>query len=170
MNLSTTSQLADLHPYMAWAIGYILEVAEAYGGRYTITSVTRTAKQQWDLYNSLPTRAARPGCSQHQYGAAIDVLFEETAWQNWWQQAARYFGLTTVSGDPVHVQLIPGADFLRLVEGRDVCPDPTYFRESFPLLGGLVDKLCGTGFTGYQIREGVVTCLPQRQITSLIGE
>jgi len=131
MNLTTSSQLSDLHPYLQQVVRVILEVAEAYGGRYTITSATRTAKAQWDLYRDLYPKAARPGCSQHQYGAAIDVLFEDLAWQTWWLEAVRYFGLTTVSGDEVHAQLIPGRDFLNLVEGMNVCPDPAYHWEVF---------------------------------------
>jgi len=126
MSLSTRSQLASTNPYFAWAIEYILTVADQYRGQYTITSVNRTADKQWELFRQFDSKAVAPGCSQHQYGAAVDVVFSNEAWQNWYLASARNFGLSTVVGDPVHVQLIPGGRFREWTVSQGLCPDPSF--------------------------------------------
>jgi len=138
MSLSTRSQLRSTHPYLAWSIGYILDAASHWGGKFTITSVNRTAAKQQELFRRAGSSAARPGCSQHQYGAAVDVIFEDPRWQDWYLASARNFGLTTVRGDSVHVQLIPGARFREWAEPRGLCPDPNY-----PV--GNIERVCGVG-------------------------
>jgi len=67
-----------------------------------------------------------PGCSQHQYGMAVDVQFSDNLWQEWYLSAARWLGLVTVSGDPVHVQTFPGKNFREVTEAMGLCsiPDP----------------------------------------------
>jgi len=126
MSLSTRSRLSGMHPYMAWAIGFILDHASNRGAKFSITSVNRTASQQWDLYRDFNRVAAKPGCSQHQYGLAADVLFERSDWQNWYLASVRNFGLVTVSGDPVHVQGYPGDRFREGAGSLGLCPDPSY--------------------------------------------
>jgi len=126
MSLSIRSQLANTNPYFAWAVQYILDYAERSGAQFTITSVNRTAEQQWELYRDFNSKAVEPGCSQHQYGAAVDVDFVRDDWQRWWQASARNFGLTTVRGDDVHAQLVPGAQFREWAVRRGFCPDPVY--------------------------------------------
>jgi len=130
MSLSTRSQLAATHPYFAWAVDYILSYAANNGGEFTITSIQRSAQQQWDLYARVNTTAVRPGCSQHQYGAAVDVKFKLPNWQNWYLSSVRNFGLSTVVGDPVHVQLIPGTRFREWSTSQGFCPDPRYPKET----------------------------------------
>jgi len=168
VSLSLRSQLAGTNPYFAWAVEYILEYAQNAGAHFHITSVNRTAQQQFELYRKANSLAVRPGCSQHEYGAAVDVWFERAAWQRWWGASARNFGLTTVSGDPVHAQLVPGAEFREWTTRQGFCPDPSF--ESFPLRGGLIDSYCGTGFTSLQIRPTGFVCGPFDETTSLIGE
>lgn len=126
MSLSLRSQLSGTHPYLEWAAGYILDWADRNGGRYTVTSVHRSAAQQWDLLNRPNSRAAQVGCSQHQYGAALDVVWEKSNWRDWWLASANNFGLSTVPGDPVHVQLIPGGRFKEWASSLGLCPDPSY--------------------------------------------
>jgi len=126
MSLSTRSQLAGMDPYMAWAITYILDFAERRGAKFTITSVNRTDAQQFKLYIQGKGMAVRPGCSQHQYRLAADVEFERADWQNWYLQSVRNFGLTTVQGDPVHVQGFPGSRFREWAVGRGLCPSSSF--------------------------------------------
>ena len=130
VSLSLRSQLANTNPYFAWAVEYILAYAEWAGADFTITSVNRTADQQWDLFRKFDTTAVAPGCSQHQYGAAVDVVFQRADWQRWWGASARNFGLSTVVGDPVHAQLVPGARFREWSTSRGFCPDPNYAVQS----------------------------------------
>jgi len=126
MSLSLRSQLRTANPYFAWAVEYILDVADHYGGRYSLTSVWRTAAEQQALRELPNSTAAQVGCSQHQYGLAADVVFSNTAWQDWYLASARNLGLTTVRGDSVHVQMVPGAQFREWAESRGRCPDPAY--------------------------------------------
>jgi len=128
MSLSIRSQLANTNPYFAWAVEYILTYAQRARANFTITSVNRTAQRQWELWNTPGSFAVQPGCSQHQYGLAVDVSFARDDWQRWWQASARNFGLTTVRGDSVHAQLVPGAEFREWASSHGLCPDPSFQR------------------------------------------
>jgi len=142
MSLALRSQLAGTNPYFRWAVEYILDYAGRAGAHFHITSVNRTAQQQWDLWTAPNSLAVQPGCSQHQYGAAVDVWFERSDWQRWWGASARNFGLTTVRGDPVHAQLVPGADFREWSTSQGLCPDPA-FQHRDPITG--FRRPCHTG-------------------------
>jgi len=126
MSLALRSRLAGLNPYFSWAVEYILTWAEQHGGQFTVTSVNRTEQEQWDLWEDPFSPAVEPGCSQHQYGAAVDVAFDRDDWQRWWQASARNFGLTTVRGDSVHAQLVPGAEFREWTTSQGLCPSPAF--------------------------------------------
>jgi len=128
MGLGWRGRLAEVHPFVGDRIRFILDYAERFGPQFTVTSVVRTAGQQNALFEADPNTAVRAGCSQHQYGLAADVKFNSNSWQNWYLQSARNFGLTTVPGDPVHVQGFPGSAFREWSSGQGLCPDP-----SFPL-------------------------------------
>ena len=103
----------------------ILEVADRYGADYTVTSARRSPAEQEFLWLDCETNT-QPGCSQHQYGLAIDVAFRDPQWQAWYQRAGQHMGLVTVSRDPVHLQAFPG-NLLRphLVRGG-LCPTPGF--------------------------------------------
>jgi len=126
MSLSLRSRLSGLNPYFGWAVEYILTYAQRSGANFSITSVNRTAQEQWALFDSPNSLAVLPGCSQHQYGAAVDVVFSRQDWQRWWLASARNFGLTTVIGDLWHAQLVPGARFREWSRSQGLCPDPRY--------------------------------------------
>jgi len=121
------SKWANVNPYVANRVSRILDVADRYGGRYTVTSGYRNIWQQWQLRSDprgLPV--ADPGCSQHQYGLAMDVKFDDPWWQNWYLRAARTLGLITIKDDPVHVQAFDGSNFRRAVSEMGLCPHPDY--------------------------------------------
>jgi len=142
MSLSIRNRLMGLHPYVSARVEYILEYASRWGPEVSITSTVRTAREQWDLLNRVNSIAAPVGCSQHQYGLAVDVSFQDPNWQNWYLASARNFGLTTVTGDPVHVQAVPGAVFGEFVRSIGLCPDPKY-PPSFPHPDGRVVSFNG---------------------------
>lgn len=143
MSLSLRNKLSGTHPLFAWAIEYILDYATQAGGKFTVTSVNRTAQKQWELFAAPNSKATWVGCSQHQYGLAADVVFEGKGWQEWYLASARNFGLSTVSGDPVHVQLIPGARFGEWSRAQGLCPDPRYPKVTPLPQGTQTASVCG---------------------------
>jgi len=142
MSLSIRNRLMSLHPYVSSRVEYILAYASQYDPVVSITSTVRTAQEQSALFNRVNSLAAPVGCSQHQYGLAVDVLFEDPRWQEWYLASARNFGLTTVSGDPVHVQAVPGSVFKSYVSSLGLCPDPNY-PKTFPHPDGRVVEVDG---------------------------
>lgn len=123
------SKFSGVHPFVADRVRYLLDIADRHGGRYQVTSGVRTGQKQWELYaqnawSGTPT--AEPGCSQHQYGLAMDVQFTRDIWQKWFIRNGVNVGLTSVRGDPVHLQAIPGGQFRAAVEPLNICPDPRY--------------------------------------------
>ena len=143
------SKLSGVHPVVADRVRAILNVVDAHRGEYTITSGYRSLDQQQSLYMDGIT-SARPGCSQHNYGLAVDVLFTGTYrdfWIEFFTQACNYLGLTTVTGDPGHVQAIAGSSFRNLAGAAGLCPAPGYpKRHLFASTSGppsLLDQVCG---------------------------
>jgi len=126
MSLSNRRVLNSVHPWVADRIRYILDYADNWNPRYSITSGVRTAPEQFELYRTPGLLAAQVGCSQHQYGFATDVSFEDPNWQNWYLASARNFGLITVAGDDVHVQAFLGSTFREVVADLGYCPDRRY--------------------------------------------
>jgi len=107
----------------------LLRIADRYGGKYTILSGYRSLNKQFKLWEAqTSTPAAFPGCSQHNYGLAVDVSFTDNRWQRWFMGNAQKIGLQTVVGDRNHLQVLPGADFRRRAEGSGLCPDPAFDR------------------------------------------
>jgi len=179
----------SVHPWLRVRLQWLSEVATIIGSRQSLISGNRTREEQQVLFDRQGTRpVAPPGCSQHQYGFAADAtylpsvlitskarpLLSAAAETNRvMESAAHHVQLTTVSNDPGHLQIYPGAQFRVWAIGRGFCspaPPPLVIRESFPLVGGVIDRYCGTGFTSLQIRPTGFICGPATQITSLIGE
>lgn len=86
----------------------LLEVAGHYRIPYRITSLRRSIAEQSRLYRRYlagqhPLPVAPPGCSQHNYGLAFDMVVENTSdlqflaavWKSW----GGYWG---GNRDPVH--------------------------------------------------------------------
>ncbi len=128
MSLATRQALNSVHPYLGDRIRYILEYADNWSPHYHITSGLRTPEEQYRLFIEPNSLAAQVGCSQHQYGLAADVWFEDPSWQEWYLDSARRLGLVTVRGDPVHVQAVPGTNFRWMASSAGLCPDDRYRR------------------------------------------
>ena len=105
------ARLKDLHPQVRPAAEWLVSLAAAQGWDVRITSVRRSMREQQMLYADwirgrriLP--AAKPGCSQHQYGLAWDMVISEDmngprqrAIGGAWGQIGGSWGGQT---DPVH--------------------------------------------------------------------
>jgi len=189
MGLRESRIINSVHPWLGARLQWLSEVARIIGSNQILSSGNRTRGEQLALYNDVRVAVvAYPGCSQHQYGFAADanylpaanitskgrgLLETQAATDRFMQSAAHHVNLTTVNQDPGHLQVYPGNQFRNWAVARGFCnpnPPPRNFPESFPLVGGTVDRYCGTGFTGIVFRPTGFTCLPERFITSLPGE
>lgn len=119
--------MAGVHPALKARVQLILNVAARHGGDYRVSSGLRSREQQDSLFCSPnPFPVARPGCSQHEYGFAVDVVFSRQDWQRWYLAVGGLLGLSTVPNDPVHLQLFPSAIWSRAMRRYPPC------RESRP--------------------------------------
>jgi len=144
---------------------------EALGGVQIYLSGFRTDAEQQRLFQRAGTRpVAAPGCSQHQYGYAVDLAwgllreespighFSPKEIESFMGEVGRILGLTTVARDPGHFQIFPGADFRNWAVLSGFCVPPPPISEPFQRVVGRIEELCGPGFARVQIRRGVVTC------------
>jgi len=131
-----------LHPWLQERVRFILDFADYFEGNYHVTSSLRTAGQQDALLRKGNRFAVPVGCSQHQYGLAVDIEWPDPGWQSWWLGAARAMGLTTVAGDTVHAQAIPGATFRQWAESQGLCPDPAYLPTRVDASVGIFGEYC----------------------------
>lgn len=84
-----------------------LAMAAAAPGTIGLTSGWRSNAQQTALHNQKPNLAAAPGHSNHEFGLAIDMTFQNDAVKRWVHQNASRFGLWfPMDYEPWHVQLI----------------------------------------------------------------
>lgn len=121
------SKFSQIHPYVSRRVKFLLEIADRHGGKYTVTSGNRTPDEQARLMcRGRGHIVAKPGCSQHQYGLAMDVAFKDPRWQDWYLQGARKIGLVTVGKDRVHVQALPANVIVPFLERLNLCPTPRY--------------------------------------------
>jgi hypothetical protein len=76
-------------------------------GEIGLISGWRSHETQAQLHAQKPGLAAEPGHSNHEFGLAIDMSFENAATRNWVHQNAARFGLWfPMDYEPWHVQLI----------------------------------------------------------------
>lgn len=138
MSLGNKRVNNSLHPYLRFWMDWVTASVEALGGNADYLSGFRTDSEQlrlWRLwfYGLRGIRAARPGCSQHNYGQggswAVDVKYwgrtvlhtqELRALAHWQAQKA---GLRFVKGDPNHFQIFQSAEFLTAVRRFGRCRD-----------------------------------------------
>jgi len=151
--------LRGVDPYLQEAMGWLTQVIESWGGGVSFYSGRRTRADQqelWDFCNArrrLPSKlpqvqcpfpVATPGCSQHEYGFAVDAGFFSPRnrlgisdnWNVYAQDLARvYWGLSTVADDPNHFQQYPSSEFLPWVRETGQCrtiPRLSLTRDPFP--------------------------------------
>jgi len=137
--------LRGVDPYLQEAIGWIGSVIESWGGIEYIFSGRRTRQDQQDIWQDCfdrnrtltkspfppcPYPVATPGCSQHEYGFAVDAgysgppsgLMTTPDWTGYAQVLARdYWGMSTVAGDPYHFAMYPTSQFLPWAKETGQC-------------------------------------------------
>lgn len=140
MSLKESRVLGSVHPWLAVRVKWLGDVIAAWGGVQIYLSGFRTEAEQISLMRSLAVKFSRrpvagPGCSQHQYGYAVDVawglLREESAIGEFSPKEindlmgnlGKSIGLVTVRLDPGHFQIFPGAEFKPWAIGSGFC-DP----------------------------------------------
>ena len=130
MNLAMRGQL---NPWLVERIQWIEDMVDYYGGSAIYLSGFRTWREQADLYSkrwrsSRPV--ARPGCSQHQFGMAVDVAFgarfpdavDIGTFERFARDLAVHVDLVTVSNDPGHFQVWPAWEFIQMARQAGFCP------------------------------------------------
>lgn len=153
LSLRESQVLNSVDPWLKIRLEWIIEVYRLVGGRATLTSGRRSLSQQRTLYDQQTNRpAAFPGCSQHNYGFAADILFDrivqitskgrarifpradEIAFGT---RLAHHVGLTTVANDDGHVQMYNGIQFKSWAVNRGLCdPNPPPPLASIPTIPG----------------------------------
>lgn len=84
-----------------------LAMAAAAPGGVSIGSGWRSHEQQTRLHAQKPNLAAAPGKSNHEFGLAIDLSFQNEATRRWVHANARRFGLWfPMDYEPWHIQLL----------------------------------------------------------------
>jgi len=158
--------LRGVSPYIRDAINWITKIVEINGGSATYYSGRRSLREQQELWDfcekrkpsvtrfprvPCPFPVATPGCSQHEYGFAVDAGFFSPAnrlgltssWNDLAQDLGRqYWGLSTVANDPNHFQMYPITTFLPWARETGQCPPPgpilSFTSTSFPHPDGRV--------------------------------
>lgn len=147
MGLRESRIINSVHPWLGERLKWLQEVAVAIGSGQTLISGNRTREEQTVLWEGAGTRpVAAPGCSQHQYGFAADAtwipaarisgggklkVFSTAETFASMESAARFVNLTTVSGDPGHLQMYPGSQFRQWSVSLGLCiptPRPSSFQ------------------------------------------
>jgi len=138
--------LRGVDPYIKEAITWISHTIESWGGTSYIFSGRRTLQDQKELFDDCERRrfhvgkwpvipcpypVATPGCSQHEYGFAVDAGFygppsgrmTTPDWTGYAQVLAReYWGMHTVEKDPFHFAMYPSSEFLPWARETGQCP------------------------------------------------
>ena len=161
MSLSESRALTNVHPWLAVRIRFLREVIDIWGGGQRYLSGFRTVEQQQSLFFRPSERpVAAPGCSQHQYGYAVDVSwlpiinFVQNIQLSGKQtddvmiSLGNQIGLITVAGDPGHFQIFPGSEFKAWAVASGFC-DPDLRRPNFLFQQSEIFRLCGPGSTGF---------------------
>jgi hypothetical protein len=108
----------NLDPRLQYAF---LQLQAAAPGQVSLSSGWRSHDHQAQLYKQKgPKLAARPGHSNHEFGLAIDLSFENAATRRWVHANAQRFGLWfPMDYEPWHAQLI-GIDRHNASGGRQL--------------------------------------------------
>jgi hypothetical protein len=97
-----------------------LAMQAAAPGQVVLGNGWRSNAQQSALFRQKPKLAAKPGQSNHEFGLALDITFENAATRRWVHANARRFGLWfPMDYEPWHVQLI-GVDRHNASGGRQI--------------------------------------------------
>lgn len=118
--------MGDIYDTQTWLrtdprlqYAFLAMAAEA-PGAISVGSGWRSHEQQTALHREKPNLAAAPGKSNHEYGLAIDMTFENAATRRWVHANAARFGLWfPMDYEPWHVQLM-GVDRHNVNGGKQI--------------------------------------------------
>jgi len=119
------ADLLNVHPEVRTRWAALEQAVRRAGYRVTVTSGYRSIEHQRRLYaarqrGEAPYPVAPPGCSEHQYGLAVDAVM--TLPRDWIQGWARWFGLVWAgAGDPVHFGVFTGPQWRALRSEFRLC-------------------------------------------------
>ena len=172
MSLQESQALSGVHPWLAVRIIFMREVIDLWGGGQRYLSGVRTREQQQALFFRPSERpVAAPGCSQHQYGYAVDIFwlpiinFAQNLQLTGKQtdevmiDLGQQLGLVTVRDDTGHFQVFPGSEFKAWAVASGFC-DPNSRRPEFFFEESLLFRLCGPGSTGFIRTLTGIKCNP----------
>lgn len=158
MSLKESRALNGVDPWLAVRVQWLGQVIEAWGGVQIYLSGVRTREEQQVLYDRVRNRpVAAPGCSQHQYGYAVDVTwgllrefsplgdFSPVEINELMSELGQRIGLVTVQNDRGHFQIFPGAEFRPWAVDAGFC-------QKFPLPPrprSQAEEICGIGSLGF---------------------
>lgn len=168
MSLSQSRALSNVHPWLAERVRFLGQAIDFWGGSQIYLSGTRSREEQQFLFDRRGRRpVARPGCSQHQYGFAVDLSWlpifnfslnlqltaRETA--DVMIDLGNQVGLVTVANDRGHFQVFPGSEFKTWAVGSGFCdPTPAPPISTFtPPRTDFVFRTCGEGADS--VRQGL---------------
>jgi len=149
VSLSASRVLQNVNPALAERIRILEQIADALGSQMNYVSGYRDEEEQRILFNEVKNRpVAAPGCSQHQYGWAVDVFFfpamnidrfgnmvvtKGAEMFRIMNNYAQQLGLTIVSGDDGHYQIFPGGPFRDWAVASGFCnPEGNFFNPFVP--------------------------------------
>lgn len=143
------------------------EVIDFWGGKQGYLSGVRSMEEQARLFDTIRGRpVAAPGCSQHQYGFAVDVFWlpifsfkfniQMTAKQtaDFMRTLGESLGLKTVANDLGHFQIFAGSQFKQWAVASGFCVP----REPKPQ--SLSEVVCGIGSAGFSSDRFGIHCIP----------
>ena len=155
MSLKESRALNGVEPWLAVRVQWLGAVIGSVGGVQIYLSGVRDRDEQQILFDRTRRRpVAAPGCSQHQYGYAVDVAwallreespigeFSPKEINQLMSDLGRSIGLVTVERDPGHFQIFPGSEFKPWAVDSGFC-DPG----ATPRPLGNVEFFCGFGAT-----------------------
>lgn len=137
MGIRDSRILNEVHPWLRVRLKWLAEVARIIGSGQSLISGNRSREEQQTLFDTVVDRpVAAPGCSQHQYGFAVDATYLPSFFvttkgrpmtapnietNRFMEEAAHSVNLTTVRKDPGHLQIYPGAQFKSWAVARGFC-------------------------------------------------
>lgn len=143
MGLRESRALNGVEPWLAVRVRWLGAVIGAYGGVQIYLSGVRDREAQQILFDRVRDRpVAAPGCSQHQYGYAVDVAwallreespigeFSPKEINQLMSALGSQIGLVTVQRDPGHFQIFPGSEFKPWAVSSGFC-NPTVVPQWF---------------------------------------
>lgn len=145
-------------------VARLRSVLKPYGIKLTVTSAARSSKQQAALYASRGSSkypVAPPGTSQHEYGAAVDMVAKPREYQSIIGQIWQGAGLYWSPNDEVHFALFDPATWSKMLGGALPAEmPPAYLQSMFQSTASTGQAPYSSPLVGYQ---PVVPALPISQ-------